>query len=365
MKKILIIANNGFGKTGVPAVFMNIVRTLSPHRYQFDIIYFDDEFNYYHDEFLSFGGSAYFFGKKHKGNILKKMDRYISGHTYYKKTKKIIRDHGPYNAIHCFKEYMNCYFLKAAFECGVPIRIFHNNNILHISGNIINRILSSYEKKECLKYMTSLIGCSDKSCSSCFGSDYPFKVLENPYDEDKYFFSGQPIAKKLNLVQVGTYNDRKNQLFSLDVISEIKKKYRDVGIHFIGIDSSHYYLKLMKQRILELDLSNNVVFHQFDCEQKAVLDQCTYFILPSKEEPFGIVLIEAQACGIKCFTSNVIPDLANVGGCVTISLSDSPRDWAATIVRDYENNHGQRIKYDCSRFGREALFPKLVDLYNE
>ncbi|HBF68600.1 MAG TPA: hypothetical protein DDW20_04725, partial [Firmicutes bacterium] len=54
MKKILLVAADGFSKTGVPAVFMNIVRNLSKRGFSFDIIYFDERFKYYYDEFCSF-----------------------------------------------------------------------------------------------------------------------------------------------------------------------------------------------------------------------------------------------------------------------------------------------------------------------
>lgn len=361
MKKILLVANSGFGKTGVPTVFMNIVRTLSSKGYSFDIIYFDDKNAFFKDEFLSYGGKAFLF----KSRFSKRVSRYLSGFSYYRKTQKIIKHNGPYDAVHCFKEYMNCYFMKAAFKSNVAVRIFHNNNSLSINGNLINRLLTKTEKKSCLRYMTKLVGCSANSCITCFGRDYPFTVLNNAYDDEHFFYSNSGAPKKLSLVQVGTFNERKNQLFTLKVLNEIKLFYPEIHLHLIGADPTKYYLNLMEKFIQEYDLGNNVTFHDFDCDQRKVYELASFSILSSRDEPFGIVLIEAQACGLKCFVSDVVPKSANVGGCILLPLSLGEKEWAKTILREFKDNGGKREEYDCSHFKNSFLIKEYLNIYGK
>ena len=61
------------------------------------------------------------------------------------------------------------------------------------------------------------------------------------------------------------------------------------------------------------------------------------FLLPSKHEGLGIVLIEAQANGLPCYTSkDVVPLEAKVTELLHyISLEETPSKWAEQIDSTY------------------------------
>ena len=62
----------------------------------------------------------------------------------------------------------------------------------------------------------------------------------------------------------------------------------------------------LQEKVLFLGQMSDVSewYHAMDC-----------FVLPSLFEGLGIVLIEAQACGLTCFVSDVVPRQVDAGGC--------------------------------------------------
>ena len=58
---------------------------------------------------------------------------------------------------------------------------------------------------------------------------------------------------------------------------------------------------------------------------------CDLFYLPSAFEGLGIVAIEAQAAGLPCILSDVIPKETNCGGCIYISLNAEKELWLKVI----------------------------------
>ena len=60
MKNVLLIADSNMSLSGVPVVFMSIVRNLHKE-YHFDIIVLKDNDMYFEKEFLSYGGKIFRF----------------------------------------------------------------------------------------------------------------------------------------------------------------------------------------------------------------------------------------------------------------------------------------------------------------
>jgi len=353
-ERILLVSCHGLGAGGVQAVMMNIVRSLSDI-YTFDIVLFTDEKRHYDDEFLSYGGQI--FRLPHysgKNKLRKKLDYYLRGNTLYKQALALIKDNGPYKAIHCHNAYESALFVKAAHKNGVPIRVTHSHTILFKNANYLYKILSYFYLKILKKYATNFVGCSDMSCESMFGKNTKYTVIPNHYDDARFSQNPETINKERPFVlcQTGRFDSNKNQLFSLSVLHQIKQTYPNVKMHFIGFNDpfGEDYIGKMKAYISENDLIDNVQIHDRNIDIPTILENSCAFLLPSHNEGFGIVLIEAQAMGLRCYASDSIPRSTNVGGCKYLSIKEGTNLWAKEIIKDYEQFNGKHASFDCSKF---------------
>lgn len=364
-KKILIIACNTLDRGGVQSIIMSIVRNLSSI-YQFDIVVFDSQERLYDKEFLSYGGEIIRLPNyEGKHSILKRLHAYGRGFFRIKKIRRIIRSHGPYEAIHCHNDFESGIFLYCAEKEKIPVRVAH----AHISKTWVHlskRILNSGYCRLIKKYST------DRICCSASAGDYIFKgmtykIINNTYNEGKFDYNKQVSnndSNVLSILQIGYYCSNKNQQFTIEVFDAICKRYANSRLVFVGFEGEEPgYSKQMNIMLNDRHLFDKVTFYPANADIPYLLSNCSYLVFPSHAEGFGIVLIEAQSMGVKCFASDTVPKTADCGGCAFLSLSEGAEKWADTIVESFLCDNGKHLPYDCSNFKEQNVIPKYEKIY--
>lgn len=361
-KNILMVANNNLNKGGVQSVIMSIVRNLS-RDYRFDIIVFGQTEAYYEKEFQNYGGQIYRCYKYEKSNrVLRRLDMYFREHRYYHFAKSIISKKN-YQVIHCNNNYEAAPFLKAAKEYGISIRIVHTHVIMG-KADILTSMLRKHYFKQILKYATNMIGCSEKACDSMFGKNVNSMVVHNAFDGNRFDVHSfeQKDFRAICILQIGNYSELKNQLFTINVVAEIKKEFPDVMCKLVGFDVDGYE-NILKDKIVEMGLQNNIRLLPSDSDTPFLLSEATALVQPSKTEAFGIVLIEAQAMGVLCYASTAVPNLINCGGVTFLSLNERPEIWAQKIIYDYRATKGKHFDFDVSQFSETIIMEKYREIY--
>lgn len=367
-KRILLVNVQPLRRGGAQAVIMSIVRNLSDE-FRFDIALFSDEDGWYDEEFLSYGGKIIRIPNYSGNNVFRqRADLYVRWLKNAGRLKKEILKNGPYDAIHTNVGYEAGYILKTAKKAGVPSRIAQTHVITNIpKSKVALRCYASVALKAIRQYSTFLVGCTEKACATMFGEDSRlWSIIPNPYNEKKFnpdFYPQITEHAAPDLIQVASYSSNKNQLFTIEVFQRIVQKYPQAKLRFVGFELENGYLQSMEKKIEAYGLQENVVFYPSDADIPQLMSESSYFLLPSVNEGFGIVLVEAQSLGLRCMVSDSVPRLPNCGGCTFMPLEKAYNQWAKAILDDFEATEGLRNPYDCEMFKEASVMKKYRHMY--
>lgn len=363
MKKILLIADSNMSLSGVPVVFMSIVRQLYK-QYIFDIVVLKDNDMYFEKEFLSYGGKVFRFNFMKPNSFLSKL-KWLTNE-YPNKVKKFLSnnlDLKEYDAIHSFNEGFSYPFLKEAKKTGIRNIILHINSAAsaYHQKKTFSQIMFRWYQRKAFKLCSKILFVSKQSLIL---NNYKNKgiILYNTYDEEKYGHIITCNHNNLVLTHIATFSSRKNQLFSLDVVKRISEQIPTVILNLIGSERENFYLSKINDFITENKLQDNVRILDPKSDQMEVYKSTTCALLPSTMESFGLVLIESQACGIHCFANKNLPHDADMGNIDFIKLDSTL--WAKKIIEYFNKNGNKRKKsINKERFSTQQFIDTLNNLY--
>lgn len=363
MKRVLIVAADGLTKSGVPNVFINIIRNVSKFGYSFDVLYFDEKDSFYKEEIERHGGRAIYSPIDTKKTS--KLGKLFVKFKYTKEFKNIISRCGPYYCVHSFKGFESGYVQKAAKRCGIEHRISHMTFFYSVPNNPIIKIIENHERKLVDKYSNYIVSDSERTSLNNMPKSKKRLVIRNFVDEDTFSFSeARKTNKGISFIQIGSYSHNKNQLFSMKIFRKILNIYPDSLLNFVGFRNPDdvAYFDLLKEEVEKNGLSKNVVFHKPDADTRALFNKCNYLLFPSLVESFGIVVVEAQLSGLTCFCSDSISKEGDCGGCLYLPLSDENL-WVDRISKSYKKDGGVHKHFNCSRFKRKDIASQYVNIY--
>ena len=95
----------------------------------------------------------------------------------------------------------------------------------------------------------------------------------------------------------------------------------------------------IRTKIEQLGLSRQVEIVSETNEMPTYYGSADLFLFPSHYEGLGITLVEAQASGLKCLSSNTVPKEVQCGLVEFKSLEDGAPAWGNYIANLLENDN--------------------------
>lgn len=287
----------------------------------------------------------------------------------YKDIKNILRKE-KFDIVHCHMTTTNFFPLLYSKLSGVKVRISHS----HLDNSVIPFMDRVYIR---LTRLVSKIrfACSKSASTYLFGKNKNVTIINNAINIDNFKYNEKirkDIRKELKISDdkivighVGRFVDQKNHAFIIDLFKELSKDNDKYELLLIGTGELE---DSIKEKVKKYNLNNKVKFLGTRNDVCNVMQAFDLFVLPSLFEGLGIVLIEAQVSGLKCFASSNTPEEVKVTN--NIKLLDLDIDlWKKEInkVKDFKredkskeiSKHGFDIKIESNKL--DSIYKELLN----
>lgn len=365
MRKVLMISCEGLGKGGIQDVMMKIVRNCSD-QFHFDMVLFTKEIRFYDKEFVKYG-TIFRLPPIFSSRIARHFEYYFQGLRIYYAIRKIIRENGPYDIIHCHNYFCAAYCLKAAKDEGVKIRIAHAHNTKPLGSReyITVHLLNDFLRRIICKYATNLIACSSQAANYMFNKNAT--IIPNCIDiNDKKYNNLSYSQNCIKLLNVGRFSIQKNQVMCINILNKLIDKGINAHLTLMGLVNGiegNIVFNELKLEIEKNNLEKHVTFKSGKDDVIKEMRENDIFLLPSLYEGFGIVLLEAQSVGMKCIASNAVPYEVNAGLTSFCDINNID-DWIKEII-NFESNKTKRVLPDMSEFSTKKIMKEYKKIYNK
>jgi glycosyltransferase involved in cell wall biosynthesis len=286
---------------------------------------------------------------------------------------------------------------------GLPYVISLHGGVVDVPGDEIQKMLAPLRGKfEWGRALGAVLGArrvlEDASAIICVGKNeqeavstrYPGQRVEwipNGVDSKRFATGNGPAFRTKNhipqasklIVCVGRIDYQKNQLALLPVLSHLLGQQKDVHLALIGPVTVESYREQLIKEISRQGLDGRVtLIPGIPGSSPELVDAyhaADVFCLPSRHEPFGIVILEAWAAGLPVVASAVggIPTFTRDGVDIIHADPEDPQTFSDAIdLLLLDPDRARRIAengrlkaqrdYDWSQVTRrlEALYLDLV-----
>ncbi|RKQ33495.1 glycosyltransferase family 1 protein [Oceanobacillus halophilus] len=367
-KKLKVLQVVGaMNRAGTETMLMNIYRKIDHEKVHFDFVSYSNEEADYDKEIEKLGGDII------------RLQRSNSVLELY----QVIKKHGPYDAIHAHTLFHCGISMVAAYLAGVKVRISHAHTTLDNSEGVVRRLYLNVMRYFINRLSTNYLACSKEAGRYLFGigtlnkSKYSFfpnvvdyqRFIHRPTRNVNEFSLEQGIGKNDVVIgHIGRFIEAKNHKFLLQILKNIVQEKVNIRLLLVGDGDLREDIETMVETE---GLKDVVHFAGLREDIPTMLHSMDVFVFPSIYEGLGLVLLEAQACGIPCIVSEAIQPEAdlNIGLISKLSLADNPNIWANKILEKatYKESDTKKIAsgFERNGYSLNQAVRKLMKMYKD
>ena len=235
--------------------------------------------------------------------------------------------------------------------CGKKV-IFHSHTIypdLLLNNRIKRKIRAPFFRL----FGNYFFACSAEAGQYFFGdkiiNNKNFSIMKNAISLNKYIF--QPIVrhrirkefgidKEFVVGQVGRFSNEKNHDFTLSIFKELLKQNSNSRLLLVG---DGLLFNQIKEQVQKLGIDDKVIFTGARSDVPQLMQGMDALIFPSKYEGLGMAVIEAQASGLSCVVSSVVPQETKLTEVIEyLSLDEGSKKWVNSLLKIRNEKKGQR-----------------------
>ena len=215
-------------------------------------------------------------------------------------------------------------------------------------------------------------------CISEFISDYVMQnldarkedisVIQNAIDTTLFKPDGRVKPSEFRLISIGSLQKNKNHIFQFRVIRRLLD-YGHSDIH-LDVFGEGPELNSLQRSIRKLGLTEHVTMHGIVHDIQDRINTSHLLVHSAWHEPFGLILIEAMACGIPVlsFDTGGPAELVVEGENGFLVAKDELEAYAQKIIWSIANREklvemGKRGTDFAQKFGMEEYVKRLLKLY--
>lgn len=300
-------------RAGIETWLMHTLRAIDRDRFAMDFVVETDQPGDYDEELLSLGSRILCAGPRHPLR-------------YGSRFRRILREHGPYDVVHSHLNHYNGYVMWLARRAGVPVRISHSHTdttAKERSAGLTRRFFVRLMRESINRLSTHGLAASVPAAISMFGTQWKhwdhFDVMHCGIDLSPFAQTYDRVATRAELQipedawvvgHVGRMDAVKNHEFIIDTFAGILPQADNAYLLLVGEGPLRTDIE---DRARKLGVSDRVRFAGNRNDVPRVLCAAVdAFVFPSKLEGLGIALVEAQAAGLPCLVSDVVPEEADI-----------------------------------------------------
>ena len=315
---------------GVSNYVMNLYREMDTGKIQFDFAMTAGERSLYDEEVLARGGRIFYFD---------------TGKSLIANLRAVLREQGPFRAVHSHVFFYSGFVLAEARKARVPVRIAHAHNAHTGESRSPARLAYEAGMQGLIRlHATHLLGCSEKACRYVFGKgimrDPRAAVMPDGIDCRRFAYDPmerERIRQEYGLTDrfvvghVGHFNPAKNHAKILSVFREVCRRREDASLLLVGDGELETDVR---NSAAAMGLTGKVIFAGAHKDVERYYQAMDVFLFPSRYEGFGMAMIEAQASGLACVASDIVPKETNADGrAVYLPLEEKDSLWAESLLR--------------------------------